>query len=539
MRVFAVFLCVAALGGLLSPGPVAAQIIAAPEDSGTIESVTVYPDRAQVVRRVSARVATGDGRLEIPGLPVDLGTDSLRVRAEGPDGLVLGAIETRIVRGAEQVQNRARELEAQIRQVRDRLTAVDYRLEALGLQRKLLESLAASPEGEGTAPPDWRAALEMIGSGAGEVLENRLAAEQGRRDIAAELERLEQELADLGGERRDTRTVVVDYRAGQAGDARFELTYIVPGAGWEPVYQLRLDTAAGASGDARLEVSQRARVRQNTGEDWNDVSLRVSLGRPSLGGRLPELYPWFVDILQPRPKAEMDRARVSESRLMEMQAAPADDAALEAGEFSAEYRVPGSVTVAADGSQREFSLAEHRFPGQVSARAVPARQAHAWLYFVGENASDALLPPGSATLFQDGVMVGNTRLGRIPAGGELALAFGVDERIEIRHTLVEDTRGSQGLLRKSESRQRQFLVEITNRHSIPLEITVLDRMPVARDERIQVTLTDGSEEPTRRDLDDRPGILAWTREYAPGESRRLRYGFRITYPEDVEGISGW
>lgn len=540
MRVFATVVCTAILAGIVFAPPLAAQPAAPAEASGRIESVTVYPDRARVVRRVPVRVSAGEGRLEIPGLPADLDADSLRIRAEGPQGLVLGATATRTVRGAERVQDRARELEAEIRRVRDRLTAVDYRLEALGLQRKLLESLAASPAGEGAPPQaaDWRGMLETIGAGAGEVLEERLAAEQQRREIASELERLEQELADLGAERRDTRTLAVDYRAGSAGEAVFELAYMVSGAGWQPVYQLRLDTAGG-EGQAALDVSQRARVRQDTGEDWDEVDLRVSLGRPSLGGRLPELYPWYVDILRPEPKEEMDRARVTSARMAEMQAAPADDAVLEAGEFSAEYRVPGRVTVASDGSEREFGLAEHRFPGRVSARAVPARQAHAWLYFTGENDSEAMLPPGPATLFQDGEMVGRQHLERIPAGGEMALAFGVDERIEISHTLVEDTRGSEGLLRKSETRQRDFLVEITNRHEIPLEITVLDRMPVARDERIQVALTEGSEEPTVRDLDDRPGILAWTREYAPGESHRLNYGFRLTYPEDTDGISGW
>jgi hypothetical protein len=42
-----------------------------------------------------------------------------------------------------------------------------------------------------------------------------------------------------------------------------------------------------------------AEVRQSTGEDSEGVTLKLSTAQPSIGGREPELSPWFINKLQP------------------------------------------------------------------------------------------------------------------------------------------------------------------------------------------------------------------------------------------------
>src|SRR5699024_116902 len=131
---------------------------------------------------------------------------------------------------------------------------------------------------------------------------------------------------------------------------------------------------------------------------------------------------------------------------------------------------------------------------------------------------------------QDDTLVGQTRFEGVAPGGELASSFGVDDHITVEYELVRDDRSTEGMLRKSTVLTRAHEISVSNGHSRPIELTVFDAMPVSRDDRIEVSLTDSSTQPDRRKVDDRPGVLAWDRELAGGEELKLTVGYRLSFP---------
>ncbi|MGA4815128.1 mucoidy inhibitor MuiA family protein [Pseudomonas aeruginosa] len=52
-------------------------------------------------------------------------------------------------------------------------------------------------------------------------------------------------------------------------------------------------------GAKTIELTYQGLVRQSSGEDWTDVDLTLSTARPALGGNVPRLNPWIVDIDAP------------------------------------------------------------------------------------------------------------------------------------------------------------------------------------------------------------------------------------------------
>ncbi len=48
-----------------------------------------------------------------------------------------------------------------------------------------------------------------------------------------------------------------------------------------------------------VQLSYKANVFQNTGEEWKNVKLKLSTANPNLGGVKPELYTWYLDFDQP------------------------------------------------------------------------------------------------------------------------------------------------------------------------------------------------------------------------------------------------
>ena len=62
-----------------------------------------------------------------------------------------------------------------------------------------------------------------------------------------------------------------------------------------------------------------------------------------------------------------------------------------------------------------------------------------------------------------------------------------------------------------------------------MQISVLDQVPVSQNAEIKVELT-GKTAPSRRDVDDKRGVLAWDLQLAPDEEKVIDFGYRATWP---------
>ena len=505
----------------------------APALGNGITQVTVYPDRANVVREHTVELGAGEGIVRIHALPARLNPASLRVRAEGTGGLRLQHVETRTVHGRDLAHPGERALTEALRSAQDARRDLSDGRQAQTLKLGFIERLSenAGAVEPALSPEQWHRAWGLIGDGALDTLEQIARIDTALRDVDAEIARIERELNALRTDRRDSVEAGIHYHAEVAGTAVITLEYEVPGASWAPLYEARLDTDG-----ATLEWVQRAEVRQNTGEEWHDVVLYLSTSRPALGGSLPEIHSWFIDIAPPHRALQRHEADA-----LGMMAAPApvmDKAVLETTGFTSQYRVPGRVSLPADNRQQRFLLATESHAVELSARAVPALSTDAYLFAetVFQGATPML--PGTVNLFQDGQLAGQTRVGTVAPGAVLRLAFGVDDRIEVRHELDRDITGREGLLRRQQKLERGYRFTLNNRHDRALNVTVLDRLPVPRDERIKVELSPASTAPAERDVDGRLGVLAWTTDLEAGGEAEIRFGYVVSWPEDVETIHG-
>jgi hypothetical protein len=69
------------------------------------------------------------------------------------------------------------------------------------------------------------------------------------------------------------------------------VSYAVPSAGWQPIWEARLEP-----GEAKVELALHGSVWQRTGEDWKDARLAVSTAAPARGLFVPDtLCPQHLD----------------------------------------------------------------------------------------------------------------------------------------------------------------------------------------------------------------------------------------------------
>jgi uncharacterized protein (TIGR02231 family) len=505
-----------------------------------VDSVVVYPGQASVTRLWQVEAEAGQGVWLVDDLPMAMREGSARLElVDGADGVVLGAVESFTRRLTEESHPRAQQLLDAIEAQRQTIQALQDRLESLQLQQAFLQSQVALEEA--VAPAEWGDALQRLASSADQLFQQRRQAQLELRQAEQERNRLEQSLADLGRQGSDLRELRIGYRSERAQTLTLRLNYSVNQASWAPRYEWRLDTES-----KQLVMEQFAEVQQSTGEDWQDVRLQVSLSRPSSGGRLPGLSAWWLSPRDPlsdsRARSPMPARLANDSEALEsiqVTGSKLQWSDLQGSDYAQQYAIAGRMSIGGDNTSKQLPLAQYRLDAELSARAVPRRANAAWLFVEASYDGQAVLPPGQATLFQDGALVGEVEVGLTRPGEPIEQSFGVDDRIEIAIQLVEDKRAEEGTFRPRVVLTRRYQLSISNRHQQAIKLTLRDVQPSSRDNRIDVSFTEDTPVPDLREVNAVPGAVAWEVELTPGESRQMSLGYRVSFPTEIEGLYGW
>lgn len=531
---------------LVAAAPAFADDIAV---DSSISGVTVYPQGASITRAFDFSLPVGTSVLIVDDLPVGLDTGSIRVEGLAGDGAVIQSVVVRRAKVDDTEDPERQALVDQIEELRQQLRSLDNLRAGLEAQRSFITNLIAEgPEGfadllgsEGAGISQWAQAWDLVGEGIHRV-------EQGLQDIDIEAAGIEEAIEDLLGQiaalptTPATLEVAIEAAATNATSGTMVLTYQVNNARWAPTYDVTLHTG-DAESEPSVEVVRRAEITQNTGEDWTDVTVTLSTSRPTGGTAAPVIGSSFVSLFDdtrrlasPAPPPAAEAAGMMDIAISPM---PVDEqeAVADFGDFKADYIIPTPVSIGSGDGARSVRIATDEGEARLFVEAVPRLSEQAFLTAAFTLDSEAPVLAGRATLFRDSAYVGSGDIAFANPGEEIELGFGPDDQVHVAWTLVNRETGTRGLLTRIDYDEHEYLATIVNNHSRAIEITILDRMPVADDERVTVERLSQTTEPTEENVDGRRGVLGWTYEYEPGESREIVNAYSVSWPADL-GVYG-
>lgn len=549
MRRLPVIVFAAVLG---SSAAESAEIGAASE----ISAVTVFPTGAEIIRLAKVKIPAGEHTVVIDHLPTTAMSGSVRVEGKATGQLDIGSVDTRRVLvpfgDPEQQASERRRIELEIEKLRDEHAQIEAEVKAADAQKALIAKLTELPTVPpvpgvpGTASPvDWGQIFTLVGTKLAEAERAQLAAHVKLRDVERAIADLEKKLAGLAPSQQQRTEVKVFVSAAADLEADLTVRYQVSGANWRPYYDARLQT--GTKSDApKLTLVRRASIQQRSGEDWKDVAIELSTTRPGTGTAAPDLYPMTVDFEAERPppppapvaSAPMPRTRAFKQAEEAADAAPAAaelqdartrEAAVEAGAFQAIFKVPGKLTVPGNGEQKRVQLDTAQIAPNLVVRATPRIEPKAYLYAKLSTPQGTPYLPGSVSLFRDGTFVGTGQLPQLTPGEEHELGFGADDAVRVKHALIEEKRGESGIITSSKSDVRNFRITVKNAHAQDVQLTVMDQIPASQHQDIKVELISKTP-PSRRDVDDKRGVLAWDQKIGANEETVIEFGYRVTWP---------
>ncbi|MCJ7612171.1 MAG: mucoidy inhibitor MuiA family protein, partial [Candidatus Aminicenantes bacterium] len=273
--------------------------------ASSIASVTIYPDRATVVREANIRPGLGPQSVVFSGLPTTLVPNSLRAFGSGTAAVKILGLEVANEFLESALLPEIKKLEAEIEALDGEIAKTKNALEVLGTQEKFLNSIqstttvkASEEVAQGKADVlSWEKVYDFLGTKLTAVKQAQLDRQKILAEQQAKREALKKKLDSIKPQRsQEARKVTVLIEASQAGDFKMSLAYTVKNAGWAPLYTLRAlpDTN-------EIELALTGLIQQRSGENWENVRAQLSTASPSVESRPGDLKPWTLDIYVPRP----------------------------------------------------------------------------------------------------------------------------------------------------------------------------------------------------------------------------------------------
>lgn len=516
-----------------------------------VTRVTVYQDQALVVRKATVDLQKGANTVRFGGLPAALNEDSLRAAGKGSVQVSIQGVQLvrdfRVDESSPALQKLIEEVDA----LRDEIQSLSQRRASLADQRRFFDSIRDFSSVQipkeivtkSPAPSEWSSLSQQLLQSYTENDAQMMALEKDVRRTRKELEAKERELAELqSGRTADKNDAAVEIEAKGAGTLELELSYLLPQAGWTLSYEARTESKS-----KNVSLLLFGNVRQWTGEDWQEAALTLSSARPSVGGRMPEIQPWFVDFPQPMPRPMGGGALRKEEAMFSMAVmdASVSAAAPQAMEYEAvaklasvsqdlgsvSYTLPKTATVTADNRLYKFQVNSEEFPAEAGYQTTPKLSPEVYRHAKVKNDKDHALPGGEVGIFNDGVFVGKSWIPSTGRGETFDLFLGVTDHVKVKRTELADKR-KKSMLGIKAKREYAYRIELENYSGAEAKVTVFDQIPVSKNSDIKVDLVSADPKPESNDL----GELQWNLTLPHSQKQAIEFGFTVEHPAHKDPI---
>jgi len=527
-------------------------------DTAKISEVTVYSDRAEVVKHLEGNLEAGEHILNFENLPGSADLNSVRVQGKGEFTLI--DIRAESIQTTDTADTRLKELEDKKEELAKQLKELNMSDARINNRKAALEKILSrltTTTPTTTAPAEmdtskWSSYLQFHNEALEKCDKEIFANAQTTQGVQKEINRIIREIENLNVKRvkyRNVARVKIDVK--KSGSIQLDLSYIVHGPSWSPSYDVRANTVQG-----NLELTYNAEVRQSTGEDWKGIALKLSTAQPSIGGREPELSPWFINKQQPlvamgasAPKAKsLSRAQ---GQMMNAYVADAEQAAQPAemeikgatvvtGATAETFIIDRAADILSDNKVAKVNITKQNFPTVYRYSSVPKLSPHVYLKAKAKNKSDFTLLPGQTCVFLDGAFVANASIDLVPAGQEFWTYLGVDPSVKVERKELGRREEVNGIFGKKTARTiYDNVFKIKNSKSTAIELVVWDQIPISDHEDIKVILEEPKYEKDSENLKMSDGkLLEWRFNLKADEKKEVPFRFAIERPEGtiIQGL---
>jgi len=503
----------------------------------TISEITVFLNKAQITRKVKAKIESGKTNLILAGLTALPDQQSLQVSGKG-SFIILGTALQQNFLTEQPVPKAVQILKDSIEYLQRQVNLENSQKEILNKEEQmLLANLKIGGNNQNLTAAELKAMADFFRTRLTDIVITRARHDERIGKLNDRINRIHLQISEKTNlYSRNTNEIVISLSATEPTSVDLEVNYVVPNAGWFPVYDLRAANTKGS-----VQLSYKANVFQNTGEEWNNVKLKLSTANPALGGLKPELNPWYLDFYQSVARANRYRS----SALKKDKSAPAaygpvsEVAAEEDAEsvsdyvstiettLNTEFEIGLPYTVSSSNKPTLVDIRNHELKAEYVYSTAPKLDKDAFLMARATGWEDFNLLPGEANIFFEGTFVGKTFIDPNSIRDTLSISMGRDTRIVVKREKLKDL-SSKKLIGTNRRASYAFEISVRNTKNETVKITIEDQVPVSRNSQIEVTMLDQG----GAAYNSATGKLTWELTIAANETKKVVYKYEVKYPKD-------
>lgn len=543
-----------------------------------ISEVTVYADRAQVMRTTQQYLAAGEHHLIFDKIPDSLQSESIRI--DGKGNFVLMDFKLKIVTSPEishqeiqLLKKKQKDLKLILDQEKDKISEIEKAKDFIGRVAKKVTENKNKIESSELNPDNWIKMFNFYREKNNTLNKELRAAQQEIESINSQLETLEMKESDAKRLlNKSKKQVEVLVKVKKPGNILLSLSYIVEGPRWVPVYDLRVD-----SRDKHMHITYNAVIRQNTSEDWNNVMIKLSTTLPGTGSNHPGLTPWRISlqsefavptaknpwtVLNALPGVMVERVDVTGANGQQSHSVAAQvgenyfqidgaglknewemdgvdsitqDAELETGGKSVLFVLKDKNTIKSDDLAHKVIIMTDDFPAYFRYSCVPKLQTRAYLKAKVKNSTGYPLLAGWANVFLNNSFICRTQLKYASPGQEFWTWLGLDEDIEVKYKFIRNySKNKKGIFGKKNVLIYDSLITVKNNKKTEEEVVIWDQVPISDNKELTVKYLEpeytGNTPVLKK---NKYNFLEWRYKLGPGQEQKIPFKFAIEYPKNM------
>ncbi|NCC19000.1 MAG: mucoidy inhibitor MuiA family protein [Bacteroidia bacterium] len=325
--------------------------------------------------------------------------------------------------------------------------------------------------------------------------------------------------------------------------SKLSYTYNVGGVYWQPFYDVKFTKPTDPA-----SFVLKAQLTQQTGEDWNDVKLIFSTEQPNNRRVLGTLYPYY---LQPQQQhARTYRKQTNNIESISAKVAGVSEDAAEYGVPTAnatkysemtvsqitmlgkEYEVGMKHTIISDGKEKTISLETKSTKADYKHYTIPKIGKAAYISALMPQWEDLELMDASGKIYLENNYINDTYISSSNTEDTLNLSIGQDKRVAVDRKVAKTKPEKTGLLSNTIETIVTITLSIKNNNQTPIDINVVDQIPLSNQENIKITAGDLS----KAQYDEKTGKLTWDFSLKALEQKTITFNYIVRQPKGVNII---
>ncbi|NVN96249.1 MAG: mucoidy inhibitor MuiA family protein [Bacteroidetes bacterium] len=534
-----------------------------PKDlKSTIKEATIFTNGAQIIRSANINLQPGVSELVFEGISPYTNIASIQPSGKGnfvildsrhnikypepadnPEILIPAALQHKI----ETTQDTLNEINYDYDVIKDRKDLYSKQKDMLsnnplmrgGGKSDSLPILKDAMEFFNTKMNSINVELQKIKREESKVLIKRTQLQTRYNDLLAYKERI---ISEKTSSNAPIYQVIVTVSAKEAVTGTLSISYICSNAGWTPSYDIRVNDI-----NAPVELAFKANVYQNTGEDWNNVKLKLSTNNPIKSNIKPYLSSWYLNYYMPvsaytsnlqmgtnAPAAasyeKLDAMKDEDISKKLPSAQLASNYTTEVQNLTAmEYSIELPYSIPSDG---KYHLVYVHNQDNISTTynyfAAPKIDKDAFLIAKLSGWEDLNLLAAKANIYFEGGFVGETIIDPNIIADTLELSLGRDRGIAIQRKKLKDKEKEQ-IVGNSRSKTISMEVSVKNNKNTSIDMVLEDQIPMSNDKDIKVSFDSDN---FTGNYNETTGMLSWKMKLKPKENKIVNFTYTIKYDKD-------